>query len=51
MGKDDYWKANMAEPFIRRNGNKKAQREYEKKLLKRIIDKPKRFYSYIRSKR
>ena len=29
---------------------KKAHREYEKKLLKRMKDKPKLFYSYVRSK-
>ena len=29
---------------------KKDQREYEKKLLKRMKDKPKIFYSYVRSK-
>ena len=29
---------------------KKAQREYEKKLLKRLKDKSKLFYSYVRSK-
>ena len=28
----------------------KTQREDKKKLLKRITDKPKRFYSYVRSK-
>ena len=35
----------------RRNENgKKIQKEDEKKLLKRITDKPKCFYSYVRSK-
>ena len=40
----------MAEPFIKLRRNGKAQREDEKELLKRITDKPKRFYSYVRSK-
>ena len=40
----------MAEPFIKLRRNGKAQREDEKELLNRITDKPKRFYSYVRSK-
>ena len=30
--------------------SKKSQREYEKKLLESMTDKPKRFYTYVRSK-